>query len=170
MYKGDVAAGESLLREAIATKRRVFGPQGLEYAVTLNSLAIAAEWQGRLDEAQATFEECLRIARPQVGDAHPRVLEYMLHFSRVRILRGDGATTESTLRQVLAGREKLYPASDWRIAQAKSLLGAALMAQKRYEEAEPLMIAADSQLKPIPGLQEHERVANRARLVALTSS
>ncbi len=167
MNKGDLAAAEPLLREALATKQRVFGQQGLDYAVTLNSLAITAEWQGRLDEAQAMFEECLRIARPQVGDAHPRVLEYMLHLSRVRILRGDGAATESTLRQILAAREKLYPAGDWRIAQAKSLLGAALMAQKRYAEAEPLMLGADNGLKPIPGLQEHERVANRERLVKL---
>ena len=167
MSKGDLAAAEPLLGEALATKRRVFGPQGLEYAVTLSSLAIAAEWQGRLAKAQATFEECLRIARPQLGDAHPRVLDYMLHLARVRIARGDGAAADSSLRHVLTAREKLYPAGDWRIAQAQSLLGAALLAQKRYAEAEPLMIAADGALKPIPGMQERERHDNRARLVTL---
>jgi hypothetical protein len=77
------------------------------------------------------------------------------------------ARQQSTLRQILAAREKLYPAGDWRIAQARSLLGAALMAQKQYAEAEPLMLGADNGLKPIPGLQEHERVANRERLVKL---
>ena len=54
-----------------------------------------------------------------------------------------------------------------RLAQAQSLLGAALMAQKRYAEAEPLMIAAASGLKPIPGVQERERAANLARLETL---
>jgi tetratricopeptide (TPR) repeat protein len=167
MYMGDLAAAESLLRGSLATKERVFGAQGLEYAVTLNSVALAAEWQGRLADAQAMFEERLRIARPQVGDGHPRVLEYTLHLARVRIARGDGAATESALRHVLAAREKLYPAGDWRNAQAQSLLGAALMAQKRYAEAEPLMVAADRELDPIPGIQERERRDNRARLVTL---
>jgi tetratricopeptide (TPR) repeat protein len=167
MYKGDVLAAEPLLRESLETRRKIFGAESFEYSVALNSLAIDLEWQGRLDEAQRMFEECVRLARPQVGDAHPRVLEYMLHLSRVRILRGDGAATESTLRDVLAARQQLYPADDWRVAQAQSLLGASLMAQKRYTEAEPLMLSADSHLKPIPGLEEHERAANRARLVAL---
>jgi len=40
-------------------------------------------------------------------------------------------------------------------------------AQTLYAEAEPLMIAADSGLKPVPGIQERERAANRARLASL---
>jgi eukaryotic-like serine/threonine-protein kinase len=167
MTKGDPAAGEALLRESVAVNRRVFGPTGLEYAVSLNSLATAVEWQGRLAEAQALFEETLRVAQPQLGDAHPRVQGYIVNLARVQIARGRGAETESSLRAVLAECEKLYPAGDWRIAQAQSLLGAALLAQKRYAEAEPLMVAADRGLPPVPGIQEREREANRARLVAL---
>jgi len=81
-----------------------------------------------------------------------------------------GAAAEASLRAALSAREKLYPPGDWRIAQTQSLLGAALAAQKRYAEAEPLMIAADHALKPIPGIQERERVANRARLAILHQS
>jgi serine/threonine protein kinase len=167
MAQGDLAAAEALLREAVAVKRRVFGPQGLDYAVSLNRLALAMEWQGRLAEAYAAFEECLHVARPQLDEGHPRVQEYILNLARVRILQSRGAETESLLRQVSAAREKRYPAGDWRIAQAQSLLGAALMAQKQYAEAEPLMVAADRGLKPVPGIQERERAANRERLVAL---
>ena len=167
MAKGDAAAGEALLRESLEVNRRVFGAYGVEYAQSLNSLAIAVEWQGRLGEAQALFEEALRIARPQLGAVHPRVQSYIVNLARVRIARGNGAATESSLRVVLSEREKLNPPGDWRIAQAQSLLGAALMAQKRYSEAEPLMIAAGSGLKAIPGIQERERAANRARLATL---
>ena len=59
------------------------------------------------------------------------------------------------------------PAGDWRIAQAQSLLGASLFMQKKYSEAEPLMVAADQALKPVPGRQERERLANRERLAVL---
>jgi hypothetical protein len=98
------------------------------------------------------------------------VLGFIVNLARVRIARGDGAATESSLRAALSAREKLYPPGDWRIAQTQSLLGAALAAQKRYAEAEPLMIAADHGLKPVPGIQERERAANRARLAVLHQS
>jgi eukaryotic-like serine/threonine-protein kinase len=167
MTKGDAAAAEALLRESLAVNQHVFGKERPEYAATLNSLALAVELQGRLDEAEALFDECLRIARPQLGDAHPRVLEYTINQARVRIARGDAAAAEPSLRSVLSAREHLYPPGDWRIAQAQSLLGAALMARARYSEAEPLLLAAANGLQSVPGVQQREREANRARLVLL---
>jgi len=122
------------------------------------------EWRGRPREAQPLFEEALQIARPQLGDAHPRVQTYVVNLARVRIGDGDGAAVESALRSVLRSREQSYQPGDWRIAQAQSLLGAALMSQKRYAEAEPLMATADGALGSVPGMQERERAANRARL------
>ena len=148
----------------------MFGANGLEYAQSLNALALAEEWQGRLARAQSLIEESLRIAQPQLGSDHPRVIGFTVNLARVRIARGDGAATESPLRAALSAREKLYPSGDWRIAQTQSLLGAALAAQKRYAEAEPLMTAADRGLKPVPGVQERERAANRARLAILHQS
>jgi phage tail protein X len=145
----------------------VFGDQHPEYAHTLTLLAAALELQGRLEESQRLLEQGLRIARPHLTDEHWRVLEYATSLARVRIARSDAAATEPSLRQVLKAREQLYPAGDWRIGQTQSLLGAALMARHRYAEAEPLMVAAEAVLKPIPGAQARERVANRARLVSL---
>jgi len=170
LLEGDAAGGEALLRESADVYRRVFGPNGLEYAQSLNSLAVAEEWRGRLAEAQSLLEESLRVAEPQLGREHPRVLGFIVNLDRVRIARGDAAATESSLRAVLSAREKLYPPGDWRIAQTQSLLGAALAAQKRYGEAESMMNAADHGLKPVPGIQERERAANRARLAALRRS
>jgi serine/threonine protein kinase/tetratricopeptide (TPR) repeat protein len=167
LARDDAAAAETLLREAAAVKGRVFGDQHPEYAHTLTLLAAALELQGRLEESQRLLEQGLRIARPHLTDEHWRVLEYATSLARVRIARSDAAATEPSLRQVLKAREQLYPAGDWRIGQTQSLLGAALMARHRYAEAEPLMVAAEAVLKPIPGAQARERVANRARLVSL---
>jgi serine/threonine protein kinase/Flp pilus assembly protein TadD len=165
--KGDPAGAEVLLREAAAVNRRVFGEGRVEYVQTLNNLAAAVELQGRFDEAQTLLEQCVHVAAPQLGNEHPRVLTYIVNLARVRILRGDGAAVESSLRQVLSARQRLYPAGDWRIAQAQSLLGAALMARSRFSDAEPLMLAADHVLAALPGVQGRERIANRARLVSL---
>jgi tetratricopeptide (TPR) repeat protein len=167
MARGELADAETLIRQSVDVQRSVFGAQGLEYAQSLNTLSMALEWQGRLVEAQSLLEQCLSIARPQLGESHPRVQGYVVNLARVRIALGDGATTEFSLREVLRAREKLYPAGDWRIAQVQSLLGAALAVQKRHAEAERLMVAADRGLLPIPGIQERERNANRARLAQL---
>jgi hypothetical protein len=91
----------------------------------------------------------------------------MLNLARVRIELGDAAATEHALRQVLSVRQRLLQSGDWRIAQAKSLLGASLLAQARYAEAETLMVDADTALRPLPGPQGRERAANRARMVTL---
>jgi len=167
LTKGDFKAADALLSESVEVNRRVFGTHGLEYAGSLNNLAIAAEWEGRLAQAQTLFEECLQIARPQLGESHPRVQNYFVNLARVRIARGDGAATESALREILNARQKQYPQGDWRIAQAQSLLAAVLLEQKRYAEAEGLMITADGGLKPVVGVEGRERAANRARLATV---
>jgi serine/threonine protein kinase/Tfp pilus assembly protein PilF len=164
---GDAVGAERLLREAARVNRLVFGPDRPEYAQMLNNLAGALEAQGRLNEAESLFSESLRIAERSFDADHPRVLTYMINRARVGIERGHGAATEDVLRRVLATRQRLLPAHDWRIAQAQSLLGAALMAERRFVEAEPLMLAADRALSPFPGAEGDERRANRRRLVRL---
>jgi serine/threonine-protein kinase len=164
---GDAAGAEVLLRESLAVDRQVFGEAHPQYAMALNNLASAVEAQGRLKEAQTLLEEAVNIARPTLGDQHPRVAVMMLNLARVQIGLGHGAATEHALRQVLSVRQQLLAEGDWRIAQTKSLLGASLLAQARYSEAEPLMIDADSGLRALPGAQSRERLDNRARLVTL---
>jgi hypothetical protein len=103
----------------------------------------------------------------RLGAEHPQVALYSLNLARVQIARGRGAAAEPALRHVLEIRERLLDPGDWRIAQSKSLLGASLLAQRRYADAEPLLLDADRILVAVPGPQERERASNRRRLVAL---
>ncbi len=167
--RGDYAAGEALLRGTVETRRKIFGDTHEEYGGALIGLAYALEAQGRLAEAQALIEQGLGIVTPQVGETHPQVISATLDLVRVRLTRGERRGIEPIARGALAVREKAYPAGDWRVAQAQSLLAAALIAERRGAEAEPLMLAADRVLKPVPGRQARERDANRRRLAELTS-
>ncbi len=165
--KGDARAAEPLLRDAAAVSARVFGETHADYALRLNNLAGAIELQGRLAESEAMLQRALAIARPQLGASHPQVAAIAVNLARVRIERGAGAAVEAELRDVLAMRARVYGESDWRVAQVRSLLGASLVAQRRFAEAEPLMVAADGGLHDVPGPEGLERQANRARLAAL---
>jgi hypothetical protein len=148
----------------------VFGADRPEYAEMLNSLAGSLEAQGRLDDAESLFDESLQITERYFDADHPRVLTFTINQARIRIERGRAAGTEDVLRRVLQTRQRLFPHGDWRIAQAQSLLGAALIAQRRFADAEPLMLEADRALNSNPGTEDDERRANRDRLVQLYTS
>jgi len=165
--KGDFAGAESFAREAAAVNTRAVGPDHMDAINSQSNLAAAVELQGRLEEAQAILEDVVRRARARVPEENPRLLVYVANLARVRIARGAGAGTEADLRALLRIRERVYPNDRWRIAQAQSLLGAALLARHRYAEAQPLMLAAARELQPIAGPQGRERAANEARLAQL---
>jgi serine/threonine protein kinase len=165
--KGSVAEAEMVLREAVRVRVVAFGESHAEYAMSLPNLAFALELQGRLEEAQSLLERAVSVGGARLGSEHPRVISASLDLARVRIARGQARATEPDLRNAVAVRERLYSAGDWRIAQARSLLGAALFAEKKYGEAAPLMMAAAPYLKPVAGRQDRERAANQDRLQAL---
>jgi tetratricopeptide (TPR) repeat protein len=167
LASGDAVGAERLYREAVRVDRIVFGADRPEYAQMLNSLAGSLEAQGRLTEAESLLDDALRITEGHFDADHPRVLTYTINRARIQIELGRAAGTEDALRRVLAARLRLLPPDDWRIAQAQSLLGAALIAQRRFGEAEPFMLEADRALSPNPGAEGDERRANRERLVRL---
>jgi serine/threonine protein kinase len=169
LAKNEPAEAERLLRISADVNREVFGEDRPEYAQSLNNLAAALEAQGRLPDAQSMLEEALRIGERHFPAVHPRIVNYSVNLARIRIKRGQAADTAPVLRRALEARQHLYPAGDWRVAQVQSLLGAALIAQHRPHDAEPLMLDADRALKPVAGPEGDERSANRARLRQLYS-
>jgi serine/threonine-protein kinase len=58
---GQYAAGEDALKQALAIREKVDGPDSLETSRTLNNLALAAEGQGKAEEAKAYRHRALTI-------------------------------------------------------------------------------------------------------------
>ena len=64
-------------------------------------------------------------------------------------------------------RKKVLPAGHWLIANTESVLGGCLTAQRRYQEAEDLLVPAYARLLADRG-EAHERTRDaRQRLFAL---
>ena len=60
--KGDYAAAEQLLREALAMYRRLHGNEHVGTLISTNNLARSIAYQGKLDAAAALFQEAVTKA------------------------------------------------------------------------------------------------------------
>src|SRR5262249_26433634 len=80
--------------------------------------------------------------------------------------RENGAEAEPVLRESLAIREKLQP-DEWTTFNTRSLLGGSLLGQKKYADAEPLIVAGYEGMKareakiPPPGKPRFTEAAER---------
>jgi tetratricopeptide (TPR) repeat protein len=164
---GDVGGAEAMFRSSLEAHRRAEGATHPATLRALGSVALVLEVQGRLAEAQERYEEAVRLGTESQGAMHPDVLGYTLGLGRVRVARGQAVAAEPALRAVLAERLRLYPRGEYRVGVAQAALGWALLEQRRYAEAEPLLTAAVQTLRPIVGPEGREREAARARLATL---
>ena len=93
-----------------------------------------------------SFRRPWRLRRQALGPDHPETLLTMEHLARVLKAPGQNSEAESLWRQVLAVRETKMP-DDWVTFYARAMLGDALLRQKKFAEAEPLLIAGYEGMK-----------------------
>ncbi len=167
MEKNDFAAAEPLLRESLAISRKTLGNEHPGLVPKLNNLANALREQGEYAEATSMLHDALRIAARALGDAHPLVAACDVSLARVELARVEPAAAEPLLRRALLIDQRAFRAGDWRIAGVESLLGEALTALGRYDEAERVLLAARENLKDAPGREGLFARQNRVRLAAL---
>jgi tetratricopeptide (TPR) repeat protein len=112
-----------------------------------------------------------------LGSEHPLVGIYKINLASAYLARKEPAAAEPLLRHalqirqrapgVVPSRRRTLPEDDWSVGATRSLLGGTLVALKRYDEAEPLLLSARRDLDITPGPQSPEARATIARLVAL---
>jgi len=133
-----------LLEEAfrVAEKQKdlrfVGGP--LEHAYRLT---------GKRAERVKLIESILNVARKELPKDSPVLAQQLATFGAALLDVNRFAEAESALRNCLAIRQKAIPDA-WQTFNTQSLLGAALLRQKKYPDAEPLL------LKGYEGLKQRE--------------
>jgi hypothetical protein len=158
-------------------QRRLLAEKHPIVATTLNSLAHVLAWTGRYDEAAASLDEALAIMRAAVGSEHQQVAIYMINDAAVQLARHKPELAEPLLREglrirslapnLLPSRRRTFPEDDWSIGATKSLLGGVLVALKRYEEAETVLLDARRDLEASSVSRPTDLKATVARLVEL---
>ena len=131
---GRVSEAIPLLEETFRRRRDKLGPDHPETLVSMSNLATGYRRVGRLAEALPLLKETFERRRVTRGPGHPQTLRSANNLASAYLVT-DPALAEPLLREALAIREKRLP-DDWSTFEADSLLGAILVTQKKYAEAE----------------------------------
>jgi tetratricopeptide (TPR) repeat protein len=103
---------------------------------------------GHLGEAEAWRRKGLAAVEKWFGPDSVQYAGYLAHLGRTLLRQEKWTDAETVLRDSLAIREKKAPIRWWPF-DSRSLLGGALLGQKKYAEAEPLL------LQGYEGMKEH---------------
>ena len=174
--RGEFRSAEAGLRDVLARQRRSLGPSHPVTAMTLNNLSRVLARLGRYDEAATAMESALAVAQPALGRQHQLVAIYSINMAAVQLARNAPDAAERLLRDALRvrllaphaipSRRRTLPEDHWSIAAVKSMLGASLMAQRRFADAETVLLEARRELDTTPAL-DGDVTLNLARLMDL---
>ncbi len=139
-----------LHEETLKLLKAKLGPHHPHTLMSMNNLASAYQIAGKLDLALPLFEETLKLRKAKLGRDHPDTVGTMASIGLLLIEKRLFTEAEPQLRECLAIREKTKP-DDWRTFNTRRLLGSALLGQKKYADAEPLV------LKGYQGMKEREK-------------
>ena len=146
---GEFAEAVENYRRSLEIKRRIYADAHPDLASTNNNLAGALFAMGEFSEAEAHYREALRVLESAFGPGHGNSFLVSIRIQATRLRLGDAVEAERELRLLLAQWGSLLE-GDWSLALASSILGEALAAQGRYEEAQPLLVESFHEL-----LQSH---------------
>lgn len=130
---------EELFGRTIEVSDRVLGP---EHPLTLAFLADFAEMfqrEGQYRLAETHASRALMARRRVLGSENPDTIASAADLALAYIAEGKFAEAEPLSREVLEYDRNKQP-DNWQRFRAESLLGASLAGQKKYPEAEPLLL------------------------------
>jgi tetratricopeptide (TPR) repeat protein len=137
--QGKYAQAETLFSKTIKMSRRVLGS---EHPLTLDFLADFTSMyqrQGKYGLAEIQAAQALEGRRHALGSEHPDTMASASDLALAYQSQGKFAKSEALEREAFEFDRKKRP-DDWQRFRAESLLGASLAGQKKYPEAEPLLL------------------------------
>lgn len=164
--RGDLERSEPLLREALATRQKLLAPDHPDVALSLNSLGELFHAKGDVAGAEAYFIQSQEMLRRKLGPQHPHLAYPLLELGRVRLALNDPVNAERHFREALKTRTAALAPDSAELAECTSWLGAALLAQRRFDEAKPLLLQGFVGMQKAKGNDHSETRQAYARLIA----
>jgi tetratricopeptide (TPR) repeat protein len=111
-----------------------------------NAAALTHERAGRPERGEPLLREAADLVKRQAGANSAPYAGQLAELGSNLLQQQKWAAAESTLRGCLAIRQKLAPDA-WTTSNTESMAGGSLVGQKKYVEAEPLLIKGYEGLK-----------------------
>ena len=132
----DLAEMESLMREAVAMRRNLFGSENREVADSLMLLTAVLRRLDKLAEAEAAIDEAIAIRSKLNGYDHIQTVAAREDRGKLLVSQGRLTEAETVLRDSLAKRREIQGNDHQRVGLHLANLGNALARQKKLPEAE----------------------------------
>ena len=138
--QGKYSQAEPLVTKVLAEERHVLGDEHPDTLITMNNLAGLYRDQGKNAQAEMLYVKVLELQRRVLGAEHPRRLTSMKDLAVLYLNQLKYLQAETLLRKALESYQK-STISSWDRYHCESLLGASLAGQKKYAEAEVLLLS-----------------------------
>ena len=129
-----------LLEASLAIQEKVYQVPNSRMAQTLNALGSAERRSGNLGEAAKFYGRAVEVYRTIYPHGNQNTGVALFNTADVSFDRGQYLRAEMLAREALDIESKRLAPDDWHIASAEILLGKTLTAERRYGEAEPLLL------------------------------
>jgi eukaryotic-like serine/threonine-protein kinase len=166
--KAAYSEAETLLQESETIYNEVLGGDGnYSVAVVKANLGWLYFLKGDYAKTESEDKKAIDLVRQYMGPENPLTASTAGTLGLTLTRDGKAAEGEPYLREALAIRKKILPPGDVSISSAVSALGECLTAQKRYDDAEPLLLQSYEELKAKSGDQDKRTTEARKRLAKL---
>ena len=136
---GEYTQAEALFNQTLEIERRVLGPEHPDLLVTLSGTASMYQREGKYAQAEIYAAQALAGQRHALGSEDTQTMSSAADLALAALSQGKFDKAEPLSREALEFNRKAQP-DDWRRFRAESLLGASLTGEKKYAEAEPLLL------------------------------
>ncbi|MBV8405650.1 MAG: toll/interleukin-1 receptor domain-containing protein [Gammaproteobacteria bacterium] len=167
--KGNHAAAEALMVEALNMKRKLFGDKHPEVAAGLANLGLLANDEGQLARAEDLYRQALAMDRELLGEVHPDVADTLNNIAFVQADRGDLKGAISSERESLKIYRQLFPGDHPEVARIANRLGFWLTQARAYGEADLELRTALGMRQRLLGA-DHPDVASSLTHVAILAT
>jgi hypothetical protein len=137
---------EPLLLKALEIRRRLLGEDHPDTLLSMGNLGNLYNRTHNYTQAEPLYTKVLEIRRRVLGPQHPDTLNSLVWLSEVLQDEHKYEASEPLLREALALVEKSSP-DGWKRFYFQTLLGETIAGEKRYADAEPVLLAAYAELK-----------------------
>ncbi|MFN0136021.1 MAG: tetratricopeptide repeat protein [Phycisphaerae bacterium] len=154
--RGDLDSAEQAFREAITIESRLLGPTHPTTTRTLSNLGRLLNRRGEPVEAAALLGAAHANWTAAYGTQHTDVARTGIQLAEALLALGEPVAAEVPLCGAIAYYDDARAAGDF-VFRARVMLARALIAQRRFDEAECALLTAESDAAGSPGVADVRR-------------